>query len=224
MHPVYAILDGPVLGVRGIALADAAESLLEGGIRLLQIRWKENWTAAVYEEAQRIGRLCDETGAILVINDRADVAMLLGRARPPGPPRHGVGLHLGQEDLPTAAARQLAPDLYLGRSTHNERQFREAAAEPVDYVALGPIYGTVSKPNPDPVVGTEELKRLRPLSDKPVVAIGGITLERAPETWRAGADSVAVIGDMYPPGCTPVSIRHRAGEWTKAAYEHHGNR
>lgn len=210
MHSVYAILDGPVLGARGIALTAAAESLLDGGIRLLQIRWKDNWTAIVYDEALRIGRLCAQAGATLVINDRADVALLLD-----------AGVHIGQDDLPPAAVRSMAgPNAYIGYSTHNETQFRAALSEPVDYIALGPIYRTASKLNPDAHVGVEELRRLRPLSAKPVVAIGGITLERAPEVWISGADSLAIIGDLYPPGCTPASIRHRAAEWARTAYEH----
>jgi thiamine-phosphate pyrophosphorylase len=209
MYPVYAILDGPVLRARGVALAAAARSLLEGGIRLLQIRWKDNWTQAVYDEAIRIRDLSTDAGATLVVNDRADIAMLLN-----------AGVHVGQDDLPPALVRNLmGTSAYIGYSTHNEQQFRAALTEPTDYVALGPIYGTASKINPDPVVGIDELKRLKTLSAKPVVAIGGITLERAPEAWSAGADSVAIIGDLYAPGCTPESIRHRASEWAKAAHE-----
>jgi thiamine-phosphate pyrophosphorylase len=207
MEPVYAILDGPVLTARGIALATAAASLLDAGIRLLQVRWKESWTRDVYEEAGRIVGLCKNAGAALVINDRADIARLLG-----------AGVHVGQDDLRPAEVRRIAgPDCLIGYSTHNPDQFRAGLAEPVDYVALGPIYRTASKRNPDPVVGLNELARLRLISAKPVVAIGGITLDRAAEVWRAGADSVAVIGDLYPPDCTPASIRNRASEWVSAA-------
>ena len=209
MHPVYAILDGPVLQARGVALSAAARSLIEGGIRLLQIRWKDNWTHDIYDEAAHVRDLCTEVDATLVVNDRADVAMLLNS-----------GVHVGQDDLPPALVRKLmGPHNYVGHSTHNEQQFRAAMAEPTDYVALGPIYDTASKMNPDPIVGIDELKRLKSLSTKPVVAIGGITLDRAKEAWSAGADSVAIIGDLYPPGCNAASIRDRATQWAKAAYE-----
>jgi thiamine-phosphate pyrophosphorylase len=214
MEPVYAILDGPVLAARGIAPRAAAESLLEAGLRLLQIRWKENWTNAAYEEAVRVKELCDHAGATLIVNDRADIARLLG-----------AGVHVGQDDLPPAAARVMAgTECLLGYSTHNERQFRSAQDEPVDYVALGPVYGTVSKDNPDPVVGLAEFARLCRMSVRPVVAIGGVTRDRAPDLWRAGASSVAVIGDLYPPGCTSASIRSRAFEWARVLVNEHCSR
>lgn len=214
LDPVYAILDGTVLASRGIALSTAAEALLDGGLRLLQIRWKETWTRSTYDEAVRIAAMCEKAGAKLVVNDRADIARLLQ-----------VGIHVGQDDLPPSAARTIAgSDCLLGFSTHNESQFRGGLKEPADYLALGPIYGTSSKERADPVVGISELARLRSLSDKPVVAIGGITLERALEAWHAGADSVAIIGDLYPAGCTATSIRNRASEWAGAAANEYRSR
>jgi thiamine-phosphate pyrophosphorylase len=95
----------------------------------------------------------------------------------------------------------------VGFSTHNERQLRLGDAEPVDYLAIGPIFGTASKQNADPVVGLDRLRALRPLTQKPLVAIGGITRELAPKVFEAGADSVAVIGDLMP------DVRARAKEW-----------
>jgi thiamine-phosphate pyrophosphorylase len=203
MRRVYAILDGPLLRNRGLPLTGAASALLDGGLRLLQLRWKDNWTAGVWEEAKRIASLCTEAGATLVVDDRADVARLLA-----------AGVHVGQDDLPPAEARAIAgPDAIVGFSTHNEAQFRAATAQPVDYIALGPLFATTSKANPDPVVGVAELRRLRALTNKTVVGIGGITRERAHEVWLAGADSVAIIGDLYPPDGSLTSIRARAAEW-----------
>ena len=100
--------------------------------------------------------------------------------------------------------------MVIGFSTHNETQLRAAEDEPVDYVALGPIFGTATKENPDPVVGLEELRRLRPLTKRPLVAIGGITRENAKAVLDAGADSVAVIGDLFPES---GRLRDRVAEW-----------
>jgi thiamine-phosphate pyrophosphorylase len=107
-------------------------------------------------------------------------------------------------------------------STHNELQFRAALEEPIDYIALGPIFATSSKLNPDPLVGTAELARLAGSSARPVVAIGGISRVNAPEVWRAGAASVAIIGDLYPAHPIKTSVRARAEEWIKIANEHCG--
>ena len=116
---------------------------------------------------------------------------------------------MGQDDLPPAAARTvIGPEATLGFSTHNEKQLREANSEPVDYIALGPIFSTGSKRNPDPVVGLEELARLRPIASKPLVAIGGITLDNSRAVLDAGADSVAVISALLPSRRRPCCIRH----------------
>jgi thiamine-phosphate pyrophosphorylase len=166
----------------------AAEALLEAGARILQFRHKGFFSRAVFEDATRIGELCQHAGAIFVVNDRADVALLLN-----------AGLHLGQDDLAPADARRvlLAPGI-IGFSTHNERQLLAGNLEPVDYLAIGPIFPTRSKPNPDPTVGVDQLRHLRSLTQKPLVAIGGITRELAPQVFDAGADSVAVISDLFP--------------------------
>ena len=201
----YPVLDSELLTRRGFDVAPAAEAVLEGGARILQLRHKAFFSRDVFAQAERIARLCDESGALFVINDRADMAMLLGSA-----------LHVGQDDLPPAAARRLLGDgVAIGFSTHNEAQLRAAADEPVDYVAFGPIFGTASKLNPDPVVGVDELRRLRPLSAKPLVAIGGITRSTAREVLAAGADSVAIIGDLLPEMLTRQSLRSRTEDWLK---------
>ena len=204
---VYPILDTETLAQHGIALDTAAAALLEGGAGILQVRQKGHWTRQVFESARQVACLCREAGAVLVVNDRADFAMLLEG-----------GLHIGQEDLAPRDARKLiGPDALLGFSSHNLEQLSAAGGEPVDYVALGPVYPTSSKHNPDPVVGVDELRRLRPLIEKPLVAIGGITRANAAGVLNAGADSVAVISDLVPQSPTARSLRERMEEWQRIA-------
>lgn len=201
----YPILDTALLVRRGIAAEDAAAALLSANAKTVQFRHKEQFTARMFETALRIAALCRDAGAQFVLNDRADLAMLIEKA----------GVHVGQTDLsPQDVRRVVGSGRLTGFSTHNEAQLRAAAAEPVDYVALGPIFGTGSKENPDPVVGVAELRRLRPLAGKrPLVAIGGITRERAASVYEAGADSIAVIGDLFPESATPAAVERRAREW-----------
>ncbi|MGA2114089.1 MAG: thiamine phosphate synthase [Bryobacteraceae bacterium] len=200
---VYPILDTDALGRRGLTLAAAAEAFLQGGARILQIRHKGHWSRAVHQEAIQVVELCRRFGAIPIVNDRADCARLFS-----------AGLHLGQEDLAPKDARGLmGAGAVVGFSTHNAAQAAIAAGEPVDYVALGPIFSTSSKRNPDPVVGLEELRRCRNLTAKPLVAIGGITAVNAPAVFEAGADSVAVIANLLPDATTPGSLRQRMEEW-----------
>jgi thiamine-phosphate pyrophosphorylase len=101
----------------------------------------------------------------------------------------------------------------IGFSTHNPEQMRAAEFEPVDYVAFGPVFTTASKDRPDPTVGLAGLRAVRALTQRPLVAIGGITRDNAPACWSAGADSVAIIADMLPSPCTPRTLRDRMGEW-----------
>ncbi|HUA59255.1 MAG TPA: thiamine phosphate synthase [Verrucomicrobiae bacterium] len=202
---VYPILDTASLAARAIAIETAAAALLEGGAGILQIRHKTHWTRGMWAAAQLVARLCREAGAMLVVNDRADFALLLG-----------AGLHVGQDDLPPRDARRLmGHEPLIGFSSHDARQLAAAGGEPVDYVALGPIFATGSKHNPDAVVGVEELARCRPLIEKPLVAIGGITLENAAEVLRAGADSLAVIAGMLPKEASARSLRERMEEWRR---------
>jgi thiamine-phosphate pyrophosphorylase len=181
----------------------AAEAILEAGTRILQFRHKGVFSRQVLEEAELVAALCRDAGALFVINDRADIAILLDAA-----------LHLGQDDLPPADARRIMPpDRIIGFSTHKADQLRAGDREPVDYLAIGPIFATGSKQNPDPVVGIDRLRALRPLTRKPLVAIGGITRKTARSVLAAGADSVAIISDLYPQPPTKASIRARAEEW-----------
>jgi thiamine-phosphate pyrophosphorylase len=193
----------PILDADRVPAVPAAEALLEAGARILQFRNKSFFSRKAFEEASRIAELCRQAGALFIVNDRADIAMLLN-----------AGLHLGQEDIAAADARRVMPaGSIIGFSTHNEQQLRAGDAEPVDYLAIGPIFTTGSKQNPDPVVGVQRLLILRPLTAKPLVAIGGITRELAPQVFQAGADAVAIIGDLIPNPCTPVALRARAAEW-----------
>ena len=186
----------------------AADAFLEAGVRILQYRNKGFFSRTAFDEACEIARMCHHAHALFIINDRADMAALCGAS----------GVHLGQDDLAPTDARQVLPaGAICGLSTHNEAQFRQATAEPVDYLALGPIFGTGSKANPDPVVGIAELHRLRPLTPRPLVAIGGITRSNASEVWAAGANSVAVISDAFPVEANPSSLRARAQEWLQLA-------
>jgi thiamine-phosphate pyrophosphorylase len=199
---LYPVLDTLLLKRQKIAILGAAEALLEAGVKILQFRHKDFFSRETFEEAGKVAEACRMAGAVFVMNDRADLARLLGAA-----------LHVGQEDLSPKDARiVLGGAAVLGLSTHNEEQLRGAAPQPVDYLAIGPIFGTSTKENPDPVVGVGELRRLRALTEKPLVAIGGITRSNARSVLDAGADTVAIVSDLIPPD---GDLRARAAEWVK---------
>lgn len=143
-------------------------------------------------------------GVRLIINDRPDIAAITGAA----------GVHVGQDDLPVGHVRRICgPSRWVGVSTHSLDQLREADRTSADYIAVGPIFPTATKGNPDPVVGVEFVRAARSLTRKPLVAIGGITAESAEQVYRAGADSVAVIRDLIA-APDPVA---RAREYFAAA-------
>jgi thiamine-phosphate pyrophosphorylase len=191
-----------------------AEALIEGGARILQLRHKGDYTRTVFEEAVRVAELCRAGGVPLIIDDRADIALLLG-----------AGVHVGQDDLPAADARRLlGPGRTIGLSTHDLRQFEAALAEPVDYIAIGPVFPTQSKANPDAVVGLEGVAQallpaaprlVSALARPPLVAIGGITRANAASVLAAGADAIAVIRDILPDNCTRRNLRARMEEWQR---------
>ena len=209
---IYPILDTATLHRLALDPLLAAQSFLEGGAGVLQFRHKDAWTRETFALARSISLLCREAGAQFLVNDRADCALLLG-----------AGLHLGQDDLPPADARiVLGPAALLGFSTHSPAQMSAADAEPVDYVAFGPVFPTASKIDPDPNVGIEGLRAVRALTASPLVAIGGITRDNAYLCWDAGADSVAVIGDLFPSPCTPQTLRERMTEWYTLADRYDG--
>jgi len=196
----YPILDPEIAIRHGVDPIAAAKQILAGGATILQFRHKGFFSREVFAQLERVADLCRNAGVLFVVNDRADLAVLTNAA-----------LHLGQDDLtPSAARKVVGAKTLIGFSTHNETQLRAAAAEPANYLALGPIFGTASKNNPDPIVGLDELRRLRPLTDRPLVAIGGITRANAQSVLAAGADSVAIIGDLFAEDRT---VRARTEEW-----------
>ena len=181
---LYVILDAALLNVPE---TECAQKLVEAGVRLLQYRNKGASARQLFECSKRLSSLLIPQGVMSVVNDRADVALAA----------EASGVHVGQEDLEAEAARSvIGTGKLLGVSTHTFEQFKQAIATSADYVAVGPVFSTSTKANPDPVVGIELIRRVRPLTDKPIVAIGGITLDRAAEVIRAGADSVAVVSDI----------------------------
>jgi thiamine-phosphate pyrophosphorylase len=184
--PLYAILDLAAVDSN----AHIAEALAERGVRLVQLRDKAASARALFDASKKLVAGLAAREVRVIVNDRPDIAAMVGAG----------GLHVGQEDLPVEEARRICgPSGWVGVSTHNLEQFRAAAATSADYIAVGPIFSTATKANPDPVMGIEFLRAVRPLTRKPLVAIGGITIESAEELYRAGADSLAVVKDLLAP-------------------------
>ena len=184
----------------GLSHAEQVARLCEGGARLVQLREKHLSPREFYAEAEEALRVARSFGAKLIVNDRADVALALG----------ADGVHLGQDDVPAEAARALLGEgMIVGFSTHGVEQAVAAARLPLDYVAIGPVFATSSKENPDPVVGLEGVRRVREaVPAVTLVAIGGVTAESARSVLAAGADSVAVIGALLSTP-DPVEITRR---------------
>ena len=182
--PLYAILD-PELAAG--PLSDLSSQLAAAGVTLIQLRDKKSPAAQVLSRARELATLLTPLGVRLILNDRPDIAAIAVCG----------GVHVGQDDLPVEDARRIVGhSRWVGVSTHNLDQLRQAAATSSDYIAIGPIFPTSTKENPDPVVGLDFIRAARRLTSKPLVAIGGIALESAGEVYRAGADSVAVIRDI----------------------------
>jgi thiamine-phosphate pyrophosphorylase len=184
--PLYPIVTDN--GEEHRSCLELARAILAAGVRFLQLRVKNQPTGTVVEIARAVKSVADASRAQLIINDRPDVAKLIDAA----------GVHLGQHDLPAAAARQmLGSAKIIGVSTHNLRQAEAAGRDAiVDYVGFGPIFPTTNKKRPDPVQGLEGLRLVRPHVRLPIVAIGGITAETMPQVLAAGADAVAMIGEI----------------------------
>ena len=181
---LYAIVD-PLDS--GRAPVDLAAALLAGGARMLQLRLKAAPARELLEVARAVRPLARRAGALVIVNDRPDVA----RAA------EADGVHLGQDDLPVAAARTvLGPDAIVGVSTHSLDQARSAAAAGADYLGVGPIFETTSKAGALPARGLELVRAVRAAVPLPLVAIGGITPETAPAVRTAGADAVAMIAAL----------------------------
>lgn len=182
---LYAILDASCFA-DDRALFHFAKELLAGGVTLLQYRNKTGTSRQMLSHARELRRLFGDR-ARLIMNDRADLCLAADVD----------GVHLGQDDLsPEAARRILQKPLWIGVSTHNPDQLAAADRTGADYLAIGPVFATTSKANPDPVVGLEAVRAARVLTRKPLVAIGGITRANARSVIEAGADSVAVISDL----------------------------
>jgi thiamine-phosphate pyrophosphorylase len=182
---LYAIVDPQFLPVQ-TSLFDYTRELIFAGVTLIQLRDKRSSAKQTLSDAREIQRIARSSGkgVTLIMNDRADLAIAAGFD----------GVHLGQEDIsPDAARKVCGRPLIVGVSTHNPEQLRSADRSEADYLAVGPVFSTSSKQNPDPVVGLEGVREARKLTKKPLVAIGGITAESAKQVIDAGADSVAVI-------------------------------
>ena len=194
---LYAVADGafgdPV---------ELAKELFDGGARLLQVRHKAASTRKLIDEMDAILKLAPENAQVMV-NDRADIALIAGAA----------GVHVGQEDLaPSLVRHVLAQGQVIGYSTHTLPQAIAADKAPVDYIAVGPVFATSTKQNAAPVLGLERLREICSQVQKPVVAIGGITLESAGEVLACGPTSVAVIGDLLK----HQNLAARTREWVRS--------
>src|SRR5450755_2731685 len=184
MPRLYVILDA---GLMKDSAEQTAKQLIDAGVRMFQYRSKRGAARETLEVSRKLAETAAAAKAAFFVNDRADIAYLAG----------ATGVHVGQTDLSVEEARELLGiGKWIGVSTHNEEQFRTAMETTADYVAIGPVFATKSKENPDPVVGLEFVRRMRRLTDKPIVAIGGMTPARAAEAVEAGADSVSVMGDI----------------------------
>jgi len=185
LHPLYAILDTSCFASNDDRL-QAAEQLAAAGVTLLQYRNKSGNAREILEEAREL-KLRLGNSVKLIMNDRADLALMA----------EFDGVHVGQDDLsPERARKVIGPGLWLGVSTHNVVQVTEADKTSADYLAVGPVFTTSSKANPDPVIGLEGVRRARELTRKRLVAIGGITRANCRSVIEAGADAVAVISDL----------------------------
>jgi thiamine-phosphate pyrophosphorylase len=190
LPPLNAILDTDVAAHAGWPLLDLARAFLNGGARFLQVRAKRVSSGWLLDTSSAVVALGQTMGAVVVVNDRADIARL----------SHAAGVHLGQEDLAPAAARALVgSDAIVGLSTHTLAQVDAAVRQPVSYLAIGPVFGTATKATGHAAIGLDLVGRAAAHARArglPLVAIGGITLETAADVIRAGASSVAVISDL----------------------------
>ena len=198
---LYAILDADIASRAGWTPRDLAAAYVQGGARFLQIRAKHAPSGWLLDLAETVVTMGRSIGALVVVNDRADVARLADAS----------GVHLGQDDLAPAAARGIVgAECLIGLSTHTVGQLDAAVLEPIDYVAIGPVFGTVSKATGYDAVGLPLVREAAARARRrgiPLVAIGGITLDRAADVLDAGADAIAVISDLMSTGDPEVRVR-----------------
>lgn len=195
---LYAVIDADVAAAHGWTVIDLARACLDGGATWLQLRAKARplqWTLDAADEMVAIAG----DRATVIVNDRADVTRLA----------QASGVHVGQDDLSPVDARRIVGDRrVIGLSTHTREQVDRAIREPIDYLAVGPIYGTATKDTGYPAVGPDLIRyAARTDAPLPIVAIGGITLDRAPSAIGAGASSVAVISDLLTGGNPAVRVK-----------------
>jgi thiamine-phosphate pyrophosphorylase len=194
-----AIVDADVAQRIGWSVAALASAFLAGGATLLQLRAKNQASGFFLDAAAEIVALAHQANALVLVNDRADIARLSG----------ADGVHVGQEDLAPVQVRVVTgPDAIVGLSTHTAAQLDAALGQPVDYVAIGPVFGTRTKATGYDSLGLEPVRRAAAVASahgRPLVAIGGITLDNAPDVLRAGAASVAIITDLVTGGGDPAS-------------------
>jgi thiamine-phosphate pyrophosphorylase len=194
---LYPIVDEGVLGRLGRAIASIAEELRATGVQQLQYRNKSGGPQEVLRNAAVIREVMTGSGCRLIMNDRADLAVLADWS----------GVHVGQGDLsPAAAQRVVGHGRWVGVSTHTEEQVRLADSSCADYVAAGPVFATGTKVDAEAVIGLEGVRRARALTKKPIVAIGGITRANARSAIEAGAHSVAVISALFVEGETVEKV------------------
>lgn len=187
---IYPITD---IGISGLSHAEQVRRLIDGGAEFIQLREKRMAAGAFYEDALSAIEIAHKSGVCAIINDRVDIALAL----------KADGVHLGQDDLPPGEARKiLGPEAIIGFSTHSVEQALAAIQLPVDYIAIGPIFATATKENPDAVVGIDGLRAVgEAVGELPLVAIGGIGSENFRAVLDAGADSIALIsGILADPG------------------------
>lgn len=193
----YPILDAGLLARRGVAIEDFAAQWRAAGITLLQYRDKAGSPQQILANAANIQQIFAGSDCTLILDDRADLTVLAG----------WDGVHVGQQDMsPEAVRRVVGADRIIGFSTHNDAQVIEADRGCADYIAIGPVFSTSTKDNPDPVIGVEGVRRARALTRKPLVAIGGITRANCRQVMDAGADSVAVISELLPSDANPQKV------------------
>ena len=200
LPPIYPITD---IRISGLSHREQAGRLIAGGAQIIQLRDKHATPREFYEAAKETLMLTRKHNVPLIINDRVDVALAL----------RADGIHLGQDDLPPERARELlGHDAIIGFSTHSVEQAITAAESPVDYIAIGPIFTTGTKDDPDPVVGLSGIKAVKAaVTTLPVAAIGGIDARNVASVFEAGADSAAVISSLLSDG---EQIEHTMQEFT----------
>ncbi len=182
---IYPVTDTRVSGVSHFR---QVEELIKGGAEFIQLREKHSSPRDFYEAAEQSIDLAGKSSVRIIINDRVDIALAL----------KADGVHIGQDDLPPEYARRiLGPNAIIGFSTHSPKQALAALSLPIDYIAIGPIFATQTKENPDTPLGIDGLKQVREITgDFPLVAIGGINSTNLEDIFAAGADSAAMIGDL----------------------------